>query len=236
MLCVENVSKKFGSTVVLQDVSFAVKSGTIVAILGENGAGKSTLLRLISGFYEPDSGKISISNLTLKQNRPQYLARLAYVPETPALYSNMTVYDFLHFAAGVHKVSVGERCAKIKHLVEILSLQNVLMQKNETLSKGYKKRLELAAALIGEPDLLLLDEPTEGLDPNQKQVLRNLIKQYAQKHMVIISTHSMEDVESLAKQVLLLHKGKILMNTDLAHFKQTADNNLLHSFRKLTDD
>jgi ABC-2 type transport system ATP-binding protein len=236
ILSVRNISKRFGQTMALDNVSFDVNNGQIAALLGENGAGKSTLLRLISGYYEADSGEIKLYDETLRKNRSAYLHSLGYVPEISALYGEMSVFDFLMFVARIRRLEAATINKKIKRMVRLLELQPVINQKNEHLSKGYKKRVELAAALLSEPELLLLDEPTEGLDPNQKQILRDIIKHYALEHTVIISTHTLEDVEALASQILLLHKGRLLLNTDLDDFKQTADNDLLQSFKQMTKD
>ena len=233
MLKVEKVSKSFSGKKALDNVSFSVTEGKIAALLGENGAGKSTLLRILSGFFEADNGDVFINNISISE-REKYLNNVGYVQEISALYGEMTAYDFLDFVADLHKMAVNEKAEKIKKVTKMLELQDVLMQRNETLSKGYKKRLELAAVLLFSPKVLLLDEPTEGLDPNQKDALRKIIKQYAEEHVIIISTHTLEDVEALASQVLLLHKGKLLANKTLAEFKKESDNNLLASFRQAT--
>ncbi|MBR1600880.1 MAG: ABC transporter ATP-binding protein [Alphaproteobacteria bacterium] len=233
MLKVEKVSKSFSGKKALDNVSFSVTEGKIAALLGENGAGKSTLLRILSGFFEADNGDVFINNISISE-REKYLNNVGYVQEISALYGEMTAYDFLDFVADLHKMAVNEQAEKIKKVTKMLELQDVLMQRNETLSKGYKKRLELAAVLLFSPKVLLLDEPTEGLDPNQKDALRKIIKQYAEEHVIIISTHTLEDVEALASQVLLLHKGKLLANKTLAEFKKESDNNLLASFRQAT--
>jgi len=235
MLKVENVSKSFGEIKALSNVSFEVKKGQITALLGENGAGKSTLLRVLSGFFEADEGEIRLNDINIG-NRLKYMQNIGYVQEISALYGDMTVYDFLCFTADLHQIDKNEKMTGIRETADMLGLKDVLMQKNETLSKGYKKRLELAAVLLFKPDILLLDEPTEGLDPNQKNVLRNIIKKYAKEHIIIISTHTLEDVEALASQVLLLHKGKLSANKTLEDFKKEADNNLLASFQKVTEN
>lgn len=233
MLTISNVSKSFAGKKALDKVSFVVKEGKVAALLGENGAGKSTLLRIISGFFEPDEGKVLIDELGLEE-REKYQNKIGYVQEVSALYGEMSVYDFLNFTANLHKLSAKEAQQRIREEVRILELDDVLLQKTETLSKGYKKRLELAAVLLSRPRVLLLDEPTEGLDPNQKDVLRRIIKQYAKKHIIIISTHTLEDVEALAAQVLLLHKGKLSADKTLTDFKKDADDNLLASFQLAT--
>ena len=236
MLEVKNISKSFGHKKVLDNISFAVKKGQIVALLGENGAGKSTLLRILSGFFAADAGKVVLNRLNINSERLPTLQQIGYVQEISALYPEMTVYEFLSFVADVRQLPADKKMPQIKAAVNALELTDVLSQKNETLSKGYKKRVELAAMLVAEPAVLLLDEPTEGLDPNQKYALRQIIKQYAKTHTVIISTHTLEDVEALASRVLLLHKGVLQADTDLKTFKKTADNDLLKSFRKITEN
>ncbi|MBQ8481771.1 MAG: ABC transporter ATP-binding protein [Alphaproteobacteria bacterium] len=233
MLKVKEVSKLFSDKKALDNVSFSVKTGKIAALLGENGAGKSTLLRVLSGFFEAETGEVFIDDIGISE-REKYLNNVGYVQEISALYGEMTAYDFLDFVADLHKIPENEKGEKIKSVIKMLDLQDVLTQKNETLSKGYKKRLELAAVLLFSPKMLLLDEPTEGLDPNQKEALRKIIKQYAENHIIIISTHTLEDVEALAAQVLLLHKGKLLADKTLNEFKKEADNDLLASFRQAT--
>ena len=236
MIRVENVSKAFNAKSVLDDISFQVKNGQIAALLGENGAGKSTLLRILGGYFDADSGTVRLNDIDLKTQRVRFLQDIGYVQEISALYSEMTVYDFLEFVAGIRQVSAAEVVGRIRTVAEMLQLQEVLTQKNETLSKGFKKRTELAGVLLAEPKVLLLDEPTEGLDPNQKATIRKIIKKYARNHTVIISTHTLEDVEALADTVLLLHKGKLLFDCDLAEFKKNAKNDLLASFQKATSE
>ena len=236
MLEVKNISKTFGNKKALDNVSFSIKKGQIAALLGENGAGKSTLLRILSGFYTADSGDVILDHQNLNLNRLDVLKQIGYVQEISALYPEMKVFEFLNFVADLRRLPAEQKMPQIKKAVEALDLTDVLLQKNETLSKGYKKRVELAAMLIFEPSVLLLDEPTEGLDPNQKHSLRQIIKKYAHNHTVIISTHTLEDVDALATQVLLLHKGILQTNTDLKTFKKTANNDLLKSFRKITEN
>lgn len=234
-LVVHNVCKKFGEITALRDVSFTAEAGGVVALLGENGAGKSTLLRLIAGFYEPDMGEILLNGVAPAKKRIEYLKMVGYVPEIAALYGEMTVYDFLDLATRIRNLHDQQRQERLAEVVRRMDLNDVLEQKNETLSKGYKKRVALAAALLAEPQLLLLDEPTDGLDPNQKQILRQIIRTYAEQHLVILSTHTLEDVEVMAEHILLIHKGKLSADTNLAQFKQTAGDDLLQSFRKVTE-
>ena len=209
MLKIKNISKKFGQLSALSNVSFEVKEGSIVALLGENGAGKSTLLKIISGYFDADDGEITYRKQNIRENLNEFLQNLGYVREISTVYPDLTTYEFLRFAAELHNINANEIDNRIKEIAKLLELQNVINQKADTLSKGYKKRLELASVLIYKPQILLLDEPTEGLDPAQKNTLRNIIRSLAKNCLIIISTHTMEDVEALADYVALLHKGKL---------------------------
>ena len=233
MLKVENISKSFSGKKVLDDISFNVRKGKIAALLGENGTGKSTLLRILSCFFKPDCGNVLLGNISAEQ-RESYLNSVGYVQEVSSLYGDMTAYEFLCLTADLRKLEKNKIQERIREVSEMLEIKDVLPQKNETLSKGYKKRLELAAVLLAEPEVLLLDEPTEGLDPNQKDALRKIIKEYAASHVIIISTHTLEDVEALASRVLLLHKGKLMADKTLTEFKKQAGDNLYSSFQQAT--
>ncbi|MCQ2735361.1 MAG: ABC transporter ATP-binding protein [Alphaproteobacteria bacterium] len=234
MLKVIDICKSFGEKQALENVSFAVKKGQVVALLGENGAGKSTLLRILSGFIEADCGAVEINDIKLSANRLEFLNHIGYVQEVSALYGEMNVFEYLKFVADIRQVAPEKQTERIRQVVDLLELKDVVAQKNDTLSKGYKKRTELAAVLLAEPDILLLDEPTEGLDPNQKFAIRKIIKEYAKGHAVILSTHVLEDVDAVADKVLLLHKGKLLIDAKLADFKKKTQNDLLESFRQIT--
>lgn len=234
MLKIDNISKSFDDRRVLSDISLRLDKGYITALLGENGAGKSTLLRILSGFFEADTGSIMLDDIDLKTNRIAYLRRIGYVQEISALYGDMSVYDFLCFVASIRQIPQKATATRINDVVTQLQLKEVLPQKCETLSKGFKKRTELAAVLLAEPEVLFLDEPTEGLDPNQKEAIRKIIKKYAANHLIVISTHTLEDVEALADKILLLHHGSLLFDGMLTDFKKKSRNDLSASFRKAT--
>lgn len=234
MLKIKNVSKNFGTIKALDNVTFSVGKGEVAALLGENGAGKSTLLRIISGYLPADGGEVLIAGLNISAQRTEAQKKCGYVQEVSALYGDMSVYEFLLLVAGLRCIDGKEAEEKIKNAVKLLELEEVAAQRIETLSKGFKKRTELAAVLMSEPEILLLDEPTEGLDPNQKYAVRGIIKNYAKRHSVLLSTHTMEDVEAVAKHVILIHKGKIKADEKLENFKKIAGNSLLESFRKIT--
>ena len=234
MLTVKNLCKKFGSIKAVDEISFDLKKGEIAVLLGENGAGKSTLLRIISGYLEPDAGEVEIHGVNLRQDRMSFLRQIGYVQEVSSLYTEMTVAESLEFVANIREINSLDIAEKVKNVINILELNDVVVQNLETLSKGFKKRVELAAVLVAEPEVVLLDEPTEGLDPLQKETIRKIIKKYAKKHTILISTHALEDAEALNDRVLLMRKGKMLANESFSEFKKAAKNDLLASFKKIT--
>jgi len=234
MLKVQNVSKKFGSIQALKDICFSLKKGEVVALLGENGAGKSTLLRIISGYLPADSGDITLDDISVASHPLEMRKKYGYVQEISSLYGELSVYEFLLFLADLRQVDKLTLNERVKDVVAKLELQQVLTQRIETLSKGFKKRVELAGALLDEPEMLILDEPTEGLDPNQKYSIRSIIKNYAKGHMVLLSTHTMEDVEAVASRVVLIHKGCLKTDKKINEFKKISEDSLLSSFRKIT--
>lgn len=234
MLTVKNLCKKFGFIKAVDEISFDLKKGEIAVLLGENGAGKSTLLRIISGYLEPDAGEVEINGVNLRQDRMSFLRQIGYVQEVSSLYTEMTVAEFLEFVANIREINSLDIAEKVKNVINILELNDVVVQNLETLSKGFKKRVELAAVLVAEPEVVLLDEPTEGLDPLQKETIRKIIKKYAKKHTILISTHALEDAEALNGRILLMRKGKMLANESFSEFKKAAKNDLLASFKKIT--
>lgn len=237
MLEIKHIYKSFGHNEVLRDVSFSVENGQLAALLGENGAGKSTLLKIISGFLDADCGEVKISEIEVQSDRLLFLKNIGYVKEVTSLYEEMSVIEFLHFVAELRGLTQDVKEKKIKEVLKQMDLFGVLFQQCGTLSKGYRKRVELAGVLLGTPKVLLLDEPTEGLDPNQKAALRKIIKAYSRNHVVIISTHTLEDVELLADKVLLLHKGTLEADMPLKEFKKlNKKNSLFETFKKITED
>lgn len=234
MLVAQDITKKFGTCTALNKVSFNLKNGEIVALLGKNGAGKSTLLRIISGFIAADSGKVALDDITLSDNRVGFLNSIGYVPENSSLYPEIKVYDYLKFIADVRGILPARIKHKIVEVCEMFDLTEVLGQKCESLSKGYKKRVEIAGALLAAPKVLLLDEPTEGLDPAQKLSLHKILKKLTKSHIVIISTHLLDDVDAMAERILLLDKGVLIKDISVAEFKKISKSNLTDSFKIIT--
>ena len=167
MFVVKNLSKNLGGRPIIQNINFCLKKGEIIALVGKNGAGKTTLMRSMSGYYDLDEGEVNFNNVSLATNREAFLEKLAYVPETGGLYPEMSVYEYLCFMAQIKGIRIKKADSEIKKLSAELELDSVLAQKCETLSKGYKRRTAIAGAMISNPEMLILDEPTEGLDPQQ---------------------------------------------------------------------
>lgn len=232
MIEVQHISKQFGEKFALHDVSFTLNKGEIVALIGENGAGKSTLMRIICGYIAPTSGCVSVSKHNIETERIQALKYIGYVPEISSLYSDMVVFDFLKWIAHLWNISnVNET---ILDVADKMQITEVLSNKIESLSKGFKKRVEIASALLHQPKVLILDEPTDGLDPNQKEHIRQFIKEYAKDNLVLISTHVLEDT-SIANRALMLAAGKVIYDASMNDFKKISHSkNLTEAFQILT--
>ena len=236
MLEVKNLVKKFGDFTALDNVSFNAEAGEIITLLGPNGAGKSTLIRCICGYLKQNSGNVYINRNSLEDNFEKYLSEIGYMPENTPLYGEMKVFEYLQFIAGIYKMSKDEFVKNLQLVTEKLEISSVLKQKISTLSKGYKRRVGIAAAILHEPAILILDEPTEGLDPNQKVVLRKFLVEYSKTHLVFISTHLLEEAESLSSRVLILNYGKLIKDTTAKEMKKEAeDKSLSELFYKLTN-
>lgn len=222
MLVVKNISKSLGNKPILQHLNFCLKQGEIIALLGPNGAGKTTLMRCMAGFYELDEGEILFNDKSLSYERKKVLQDMAYVPETGGLYPEMSVFEYLSFMAEIKHIDAEKFADNLVYLLKALELESVINQKCETLSKGYKRRVALAGALLSRPKVLILDEPTEGLDPQQKQHLRSFLKNYSRESIVLISTHIMEEVDALADRVLMLKDGKLICDTTPNDLKKVS--------------
>ena len=233
MIEIKNISKSFGLNNALVDVSATLNEGEIVALIGENGAGKSTLMRIMCGYLSPTKGDVLIYGNSIETNRIEALKFVGYVPEISSLYGDMIVYDFLKWIAGIWNITSYEEI--ILKVSKQMQITNVLAEKIDNLSKGYKKRVEIASALVHSPKILILDEPTDGLDPNQKFEIRNFIKDYSKDNIVLISTHVLEDAD-VADKVIMLSKGQIIKNTTVSNFKKISkDKSLSEAFRILSN-
>jgi ABC-2 type transport system ATP-binding protein len=209
-ISVHEVSKTFGSQLVLDSVSFHVNSGEIAAFIGPNGAGKSTLMKIICGLLHPSNGTIRIKDMNINGNPLEVRKKLGYLPENNPLYPDMYIEEYLHFVAGLYKLPRSRQ--RVMEVVELTGLTPERRKKIGVLSKGYRQRVGLAQAIIHDPDVLILDEPTTGLDPNQLAEIRNLISDLGKHKTVMLSTHIMQEVEAICKRVIIISKGKIMAN------------------------
>lgn len=212
MIQARNLTKTFGPKVAVDGISFTLEKGEVLGFLGPNGAGKSTTMRMVTGYLPPTSGEILISNLNLA-TRPVAARRLiGYLPENAPSYGDMTVEGFLRFAASMRGLSGESAKRALGRAVELCFLQPVLHQGIETLSKGYRHRICFAQSIIHDPDILILDEPTDGLDPNQKHEVRSLIKSMGRTKAILFSTHILEEVEAACTRAVVIDRGRIVAN------------------------
>ncbi|MGS2721891.1 ABC transporter ATP-binding protein [Paraglaciecola aestuariivivens] len=212
MISVKNLSKSFNGFKAVDDLSFDIQPGDVVGFLGPNGAGKSTTMKMLTGFLQPTSGKIEVADLSLESSALAIKKRIGYLPEGAPAYADMTPWQFLNFIAKVRGFKGADKKARLQQVIQQVELQDVLDKPIENLSKGFKRRVGLAQAILHDPEILILDEPTDGLDPNQKHQVRELIKNLAKDKIVIISTHILEEVTAVCNRVMIIAKGKLLFD------------------------
>ncbi len=221
MIVAENLVRRFGNTVAVDSVGFTVAKGEIVGLLGHNGAGKSTVMKLLTGFLEPDFGKISISDQNIAENAVMARQAIGYLPENLPLYPDMTVLDYLKFTAAVRNIRGSARRDAIRRALEACSLEDHALKPINTLSRGYRQRTGVAQAILHRPDILILDEPTNGLDPEQTQAMRDLVLSLSEKATIILSTHIMQEVDALCSRVLILRDGKLALDETMDALKNS---------------
>lgn len=210
MIRVENITKKYGSFIAVDDISFEIEEGEIVGFLGPNGAGKSTTMNMITGFIEPSSGKIIVDGYDISKKPKKAKRQIGYMPEGVPLYYELTVKEFVTYMAEMKKTDKKERKEKVKKVLEETGLVEVQNKLIRNLSRGYKQRVSMAGALVGEPKVILLDEPTVGLDPKQVTEIRALIKELGKTHTIILSSHILSEVSQICNKVIIINKGKIV--------------------------
>jgi ABC-2 type transport system ATP-binding protein len=235
ILSIQGLTKTFGSKTVVDNVSFDVGTGEVLGFLGPNGAGKSTTMKMIVGFLTPTAGTAVVAGHDVSRNPLAVKAAVGYLPEGAPAYPDMTPLSFLGFIAGVRGFDGAERRSRVEHVVELTRIQDVARQPIETLSKGFKRRVGLAQSLLHDPDVLILDEPTDGLDPNQKQVVRDLIREMGREKCIVISTHILEEVDAVCSRAMIIAAGKVVADGSPAALKaQSGSGDLDEVFRKVT--
>lgn len=234
MISVKELRRSFGPVVAVDGVSFDVEKGEVLGFLGPNGAGKSTVMRMLACFLPPDSGTATVCGYDILREPLEVRRSLGYLAENTPAYDEMTVGGFLNFVCDTKQIYGKQRKRSLDRIVPMCSIESVYHQTIETLSKGYKRRIGLAQALIHDPDVLILDEPTDGLDPNQKHDVRKLINKMAKDKCIIVSTHILEEVEAVCSRTIIISRGKILVDSTPESLKAEYQCSLDEVFRKIT--
>ena len=210
MIEVKNITKKYGSFTAVDNISFKIEEGEIIGLLGPNGAGKSTTMNMITGYIEPTEGEIKVEGYDISKKPKKAKAQIGYMPEGVPLYSDLTVKEFVTYMAELKKVDRKTRKEKVEKIIKQTGLKDVEKKLTRNLSRGYKQRVSMAGALVGEPKILILDEPTVGLDPKQITEIRSLIKELGKTHTIILSSHILSEVSQICNKVIIINKGKIV--------------------------
>ena len=229
---VKNLSKSFDSIIAVNNISFTANNG-VITLLGPNGAGKSTLMNMIAGYLAPDMGEIKILECCSQQDPLKCKKNIGFLPEGSPLYADMSVKSFLEYIAKLKEANAEQ----INNAIETAQISEVLNQKVETLSKGYQRRVGFAQSILTDPKILLLDEPTDGLDPNQKEHIQNTIKKMGKNKTILISTHLLDEAETIADRIIIMNKGEIKADGTLAQIlRQTKSIDLAEAFKKMTSN
>jgi ABC-2 type transport system ATP-binding protein len=232
---IDGLTKRFGTFTAVDDVSFQVARGEVLGFLGPNGAGKSTTMRMLAGFMTPTAGTARICGHDVQTDSVAARRQLGFLPEGAPTYPDMTVLSFLRFVAAIRGYNGTEATDRVEHAIAMTTLAGVRLQPVETLSKGFKRRVGLAQALLHDPPVLVLDEPTDGLDPNQKHEVRNLIARMAPDKAIVISTHILEEVDALCTRAMIIARGRVVADATPAELEQRAASGKLDDvFRELT--
>lgn len=234
---VEGLCRNFASIAALKGISFRVQAGEILGFLGPNGAGKSTTMKIITGFLDLDAGTVQVNGHDVQQHPQQVKASIGYLPEGAPCYRDMTVQGFLSFIAEVRGFQGQEKARRVDMATQRLHLEKVRRQTIETLSKGYQRRVGFAQAILHDPPVLIMDEPTDGMDPNQKHEVRSLIRDMASDKVIIISTHALDEVMAVCTRVILIAEGRLLFDGSPAQFTcHSPSGDIEQAFRSLTQE
>ena len=232
MIEIKNLHKKYDDITVVNNLSLSVNTGEVLGFLGPNGAGKSTTMKMVTGFISPTSGEIKVKNLSVKDHEYEIKKYIGYLPEGAPQYGEMTAYDFLLFIAKIRGIEKNNIKNAIESVIENLSLHDVIHKRIEHLSKGFKRRVGIAQAIIHDPEILIMDEPTDGLDPNQKYDVRELIKKISKNKTIVISTHILEEVEAVCTRAAIIAKGKLLFDDTPSKLQSSSNGSLDDTLEK----
>jgi len=220
MIEVNNLCRRYADCDAVIDVSFTIERGEVVGLLGHNGAGKTTIMKMLTGFLEPTKGTIRIDNLDIARDRQAIQQRIGYLPENCPLWPEMTVIDYLEYQASLHQIPEEHRNQAVVRAIRRTALKEVATQNIQTLSRGYRQRVGVAQAILHEPDIIILDEPTNGLDPTQIAQMRQLILELAESATVIISTHILQEVQAVCQRVLIMRSGQLVVDARLTELQE----------------
>jgi ABC-2 type transport system ATP-binding protein len=235
MISINGLTKDFGAFRAVDNISFDVKKGEVLGFLGPNGAGKSTTMKMVAGYLPISDGKASVCGFDVQAHPLESKAKIGYLPEGAPLYGDMTTTGFLNFIAEIRGLAGDAKKTQVAYAIDKLELQSVMNQPIDTLSKGFKRRVGFAQAVLHDPEVLILDEPTDGLDPNQKHQVRELIAEMATEKAIVISTHILEEVEAVCTRAVIIAAGKIVFDDTPAKLKaQSSSGSLDEVFRQLT--
>ena len=234
MISIKELRRSFGPIVAVDGVSFDVQKGEVMGFLGPNGAGKSTVMRMLACYLRPDSGTASVCGYDILKNPLEVRKSIGYLAENVPAYNEMTVGGLLNFVCDARKIYGEARKKALDRVVPMCAIDSVYHQSIDTLSKGYRRRVGLAQALIHDPQVLILDEPTDGLDPNQKHEVRGLISKMAKEKCIVVSTHILEEVEAICSRTIIIARGKILVDSTPGKLREQYNCSLDEVFRKIT--
>ena len=222
MISIQNLTRYYGDVCAVDHINFQVNKGEILGLLGPNGAGKSTTLRMLTCYMEPSDGTVTVGDLNIRDHPLEVKQLMGYLPETAPLYQDMLVYDFLRFIAGVRNLDATRREERIRELADQCGIRDVMHKSMNEISRGYKQRVGLAHAMLSDPEILVLDEPTAGLDPNQIVEIRDIIRKIGREKTVILSTHILSEAEATCDRVVIIHKGKIVADEETETLRREA--------------
>ena len=234
MISVSNLSRSYGSTLAVDDVSFEITNGEVVGLLGHNGAGKTTIMKMITGFIEPSSGSVEVDGLLLGENTVGIQKKIGYLPENCPVWPEMRVTDYLIYQAKLHLVEEARIGSLVSEAIRKTRLTEKATARIDTLSRGYRQRVGVAQALLHKPDILILDEPTNGLDPNQILQMRELIKELAKSATVIVSTHVLQEVQAICERVLIMRGGQLVLDSKIKDLQ--SENKIIFNFQPSESD